>query len=96
MDDIKNEGTLKQTENVPDDNDATERANKKMFIVRVLAVAVGVLGMIMLVCGLALHRLDEESRRTPEKEQMPEEYIEEFFSDEKFTPNIEDYIEPEA
>ena len=27
---------------------------------------------------------------------VPEEYIEEFFSDEKFTPNIEDYIEPEA
>ena len=76
--------------------DDTERAAKKIFMVRVLAVAVAVLGMIMLVCGIALHRLDEESRRTPEKEQMPEEYIEEFFSDEKFTPNIEDYIEPEA
>ena len=76
--------------------DDNERSNTKLFIVRVLAVAVGVLGVIMLVCGIALHRLDEESRKTPEKEQMPEEYIEEFFSDEHFTPNIEDYLEPEA
>ena len=70
--------------------------NNKMFIIRVLAVAVGVFGIIMLVCGIALHRLDEESRRIPEKGQMPEEYIEEFFSDEHFTSDIEDYIEPEA
>ena len=77
-------------------NERNNTAGKKLFTVRVLAVAVGVLGVIMLVCGIALHRLDEESRRTPEKEQMPEEYIDEFFSDEHFTPNLEDYIEPEA
>lgn len=70
--------------------------NKREFMIRVLTVAVGVLGVVMLVCGIALHRLDEESRKVPEKAQMPEEYIEEFFSDEHFTPNIEDYIEPEA
>lgn len=76
--------------------DRNSVTNKKMFVVRVLAVAVGVLGVIMLVCGIALHRLDEKSRMTPDKEQMPEEYIEEFFSDEHFTSDIEDYIEPEA
>lgn len=70
--------------------------NKREFMIRVLTVAVGVLGVVMLVCGIALHRLDEESRKVPEKAQMPEEYIEEFFSDENSHPDIEAYIEPEA
>ena len=34
--------------------DDTERSNRKLFIVRVLAVAVGVLGVIMLVWGARL------------------------------------------
>lgn len=82
----------------PDENGngAGDSANKKIFIIRVLAVAVGVLGIIMLISGMVLHRLDEESRKTPEKAQMPEKYIEEFFSDENFKPDIEKYIEPEA
>ena len=78
------------------ETDDAERAAKRLFLIRVIAVAVGVLGIIMLISGIALHRLDEESRRTPEKAQMPEEYIEEFFSDENFEPDIEDFIEPEA
>lgn len=78
------------------ENDEDERANKRIFITRVLATAIAVLGIIMLVCGIVLHRLDEESRKTPEKAQMPEEYIEEFFSGDDFKPDIEKYIEPEA
>ncbi len=70
--------------------------NHQLFIIRIAAVAVAVLGVILLVSGMVLHRLDEESRKTPEKAQMPEEYIEEFFSDENYKPDIEAYIEPEA
>ena len=69
---------------------------KKRFIIRIIAVAVAMLGVVLLISGIALHRLDEESRRAPEKAQMPEEYIEEFFSDENFVPDIESYLEPEA
>ena len=85
-------------ENKPDQSktDNEDSAEKKIFLIRVLAVAVGVLGIIMLISGMVLHRLDEESRKTPEKAQMPEEYIEEFFSDENFKPDIEKYMEPEA
>ena len=63
---------------------------------RVAAVAVAVLGIIMLVSGMVLHRLDEESRKTPGKAQMPQEYIEEFFSDDSRDYDIEKYLEPEA
>lgn len=75
---------------------STEQNNGKLFIIRVAAVAVAVVGIIMLVSGMVLHRLDEESRKTPAKAQMPEEYIEEFFTGENYEPDIEDYIEPEA
>ncbi len=68
----------------------------KMFIMQVITLIVGLLGMLMLVSGAVLYRLDEASRRTPDKVQMPEEYIEEFFGNENSEPNIEDYIEPEA
>jgi hypothetical protein len=83
-------------ENANDVPDEPEGDNRKLFIIRIAAVAVAVLGVVMLVSGMVLQRLDEESRKTPEKAQMPEEYIEEFFSDENFTPNIENYLEPEA
>lgn len=76
--------------------DPAALAAKRLFIVRIAAVALGVLGVLMLICGIVLRRLDEESRRTPEKAQMPEEYIEEFFSEDNFVPHIEDFIEPEA
>lgn len=67
----------------------------KMLIIRVLTAAIAMLGVVMLISGIVLRNLDEASKNTPEKAQMPEEYIEEFFSGEDKTPNIEDYIEPE-
>lgn len=83
-------------ENAEDTPDEPECEDRKLFIIRIAAVAVAVLGVVMLVSGMVLQRLYGESRKTPEKAQMPEEYIEEFFSDENFTPDIENYIEPEA
>ena len=77
-------------------DDPTDLTEKRQFMIRLIAIVVGVLGVIMLISGTVLHRLDEESRRTPEKAQMPEEYIEEFFSGDDFKPDIEKYIEPEA
>ena len=74
----------------------SDSADRRLFIVRVAAVAVAVLGIIMLVSGMVLHRLDEESRKTPGKAQMPQEYIEEFFSDDSRDYDIEKYLEPEA
>ena len=70
--------------------------NNKMFLIRVLMVAVGVLGIVMLISGMVLRRLDEASRTAADNVPMPEEYIEEFFSGEDSTPNIEDYIEEEG
>lgn len=67
----------------------------RMFVIRVLTVAVGVLGLIMLISGVVLRNLDEANRTTADKAQMPEEYIEEFFSGEDRTPHIEDYMEEE-
>ena len=69
---------------------------KHSYMIRVIAVVAAILGVIMLISGIALRRLDEENRRTPEKAQMPEEYINEFFPDDNQEPQIEDYIEPEA
>ena len=71
-------------------------AAKRQFVIRVTAIVLAVLGVIMLICGIALRNLDQESRKVPDKAQMPEEYIDEFFSDEGRSPSIEDYIEPEA
>ena len=69
---------------------------KHSYMIRVIAVVAAILGVIMLISGIALRRLDEENRRAPEKAQMPEEYINEFFPDDNQEPQIEDYIEPEA
>lgn len=68
----------------------------KMFLIRVLTVAVGVMGMIMLLSGIVLRHLDETSRTTADKAPMPEEYIEEFFSGRDSMPHIEDYMEEEG
>ena len=73
-----------------------ERDIKHSYMIRVIAVVAAVLGVIMLISGIALRRLDEENRRAAEKAQMPEEYINEFFPDDNQEPQIEDYIEPEA
>lgn len=81
------------SEKTPGSSD--KRATRK-FIVRVAALVLGILGVIMLICGIVLRNLDQESREVPDKEQMPQEYIDEFFSDEGLTPDIRDYIEPEA
>ena len=67
----------------------------RMLVIRALTAAVAVVGVIMLISGILLRNLDEAGKTTPEKAQMPEEYIEEFFSHEDETPNIEDYMEPE-
>lgn len=68
----------------------------KALIFRVLTVALGILGIVMLVSGLMLRRLEQNSKPVREEPQMPEAYIEEFFSGEDSTPHIEDYIEPEG
>lgn len=68
---------------------------RKMLIIKVLTVIVTVLGVIMLISGLVLHSLGTEQYTAADEVQMPEEYIEEFFSDENSEPQIEDYIEPE-
>ncbi len=68
----------------------------KALIFRVLTVALGLMGIAMLVSGLVLRHLDEANKTVPQQAEMPEAYIEEFFSGEDNTPRIEDYIEPAA
>jgi len=94
------------TDDAPDDEtiqpgigqkpDPEEESARRQFIIRVIAVVLTVLGVVMLISGIALRKLDQESRKVPDKEQMPQEYIDEFFSDENYKPSIEEYIEPEA
>ena len=73
----------------------SDRRTTGKFIVRVAALVLGIVGVIMLICGIVLRNLDQESRKVPDKEQMPQAYIDEFFSDEGYIPDIRDYIEPE-
>ena len=68
----------------------------KLFVIQVITVVMVLLGVIMLISGAVLRHLDEESRKTADPAQMPEAYIEEFFSDDDHEPQIEDFIEPEA
>ncbi|MBQ1413096.1 MAG: hypothetical protein IIY93_07900 [Clostridia bacterium] len=63
---------------------------------RILLTALGILGMLMLIGGLWLRRLDRVNHPPSEKPQMPESYIEEFFSGENRTHRLEDYLEPEG
>ena len=64
-------------------------------VIRILTVIVGTMGLLMLIGGMLLFRLEQQSRRTADVAQMPEEMIAEFFSDSG-EPQIEDFIEPEA
>jgi hypothetical protein len=66
-----------------------------MSVLRVLTVALGVLGIVMLISGIALRHLDEEGSTASERVPMPEEYIEEFFSAQDNAHDIEDIIEAE-
>lgn len=68
---------------------------RKMLIIKAVIVIVAALGVIMLISGLVLHSLGTGQYTAADEVQMPEEYIEEFFSDENSEPQIEDYIEPE-
>jgi hypothetical protein len=93
------ETVVPDSEHTSDKNrrcDDSVRQADRNFIVRVAAVVLGILGVIMLVCGIFLRNLDQAGQKVPDKEQMPQEYIDEFFSDEGFTPDIRDFIEPEA
>lgn len=67
---------------------------KKLTVIRIISVIVTAAGLLMLVCGLMLRYFDAEQRYAADGAQMPEEYIEEFFSDEGGKSSIEDYIEP--
>lgn len=68
----------------------------RKIIVQIMAAAIGVVGVVMLICGMVLHRLDEKSREIPEMARMPQEYIDEFFSADDEIPDIENFIEPEG
>lgn len=67
---------------------------KKLTVIRVISVIVTAIGLVMLACGLMLRYFIAERRYAADNAQMPEEYIEEFFSDEVGKSSIEDYIEP--
>lgn len=67
----------------------------RLFIIRVASIIVVAAGLIMLISGILLHAANSEQRSAADGAQMPEEYIEKYFSDEGQEHNIEDYIEPE-
>ena len=67
----------------------------KLFIIREVCVVVVAVGLIMLMSGIALRAMNSEQRSAADGAQMPEEYIEKYFSDEGQEHDIEDYIEPE-
>lgn len=68
---------------------------KKLTVIRIISVIVTAVGLVTLACGLMLRYFDAEQRYAADDAQMPEEYIEEFFSGEGDRSSIENYIEPE-
>lgn len=66
-----------------------------MFLLRVLTAALGAVGLIMLLSGLLLRQLDAAGQGGGTETPLPEEYIDEFFTEEG-EPDILAEIEPEA
>ncbi len=66
----------------------------KLLVIRVISVIIMAVGLIMLMSGIALSAVNKKQNSVADGAQMPEEYIEKYFSDENSEPSIEDYIEP--
>lgn len=68
----------------------------KLSVVRIISVIVASIGVIMLVVGLVLSLFLAGDKVKADETQMPEEYIEEFFSDgNENNASSDNVIEPE-
>lgn len=68
---------------------------ENMRLLRVLTAALGAVGLIMLLSGLLLRQFDTAGQHSGTETPLPEEYINEFFTEEG-EPDILAEIEPEA
>ena len=70
--------------------------HSKGSVLKLVTVVIAGIAVLLLISGLVLGLLSNNSYSAAAETQMPEEYIEEFFPDEAAGQQIENYIEPEG